>query len=313
MTLTELLGQKRLLILDGAMGTELHRQGVDTGLPLWSANALGQAPHVVRNIHYFYLHAGADILTTNTFRTNLRTLRRRGMEDRWEELNLKAVEFAFEARDRYRSDRPVLIAAGLAPVEDCYSPELVPSGQQLREEHGRQAELLAHAGADFFLIETMLDIREAVIAAQACADTSKQFAVSFVTDNSSKLLSGETLSDAVSAVEALSPAALLVNCVSARHIVHVFEMLKSAATVPVGAYANTGTPEPGEQASLNVESDPEHFLSETEKLVTAGAALVGGCCGTTPDYIRAIARRFSPAAVTEDDALLEKVKTAATQ
>jgi homocysteine S-methyltransferase len=106
MLLSEFLAKDKLLIIDGATGTELLRQEVDLAPPLWSANAILHAPHLLRNIHFHYLNAGADIITTNTFRSNWRAMRKAGMEDRWEEVNLRAVEFAFEARERYRPARP---------------------------------------------------------------------------------------------------------------------------------------------------------------------------------------------------------------
>ena len=290
MALTELLAHKPVVILDGAMGTELHRLGVDIGLPLWSANALLRAPHVVRNIHYHYLHAGADVLTTNSFRSNVRAMDKTGFSDRWEELNLRAVELAFEARERYRAARPVLIAGGLAPVEDCYSPELVPTQTELEEEHGKQAELLAMYGVDFLLAETMMSISESVAAAKACAATGKEFALSFVTTPEGDLLSGEALEDAVGAVEALSPVALLVNCVSAKHIAVVHRRLHADASCATGCYANTSMPGKGDITVTRHDVDADQFAEASQEWVRDGARLIGGCCGTGPEHILGLTR-----------------------
>ncbi len=286
--LTEILDSKQVVLLDGAMGTELERRGADLSLPLWSTSALIHAPHIVRNIHADYLRAGADILTTNTFRSNLRALRRAGIADQWDELNLKAVEFAFEARERHPDSRPVLIAAGIAPVEDCYSPELVPSDPELRDEHGRQAEFLATAGADILLAETMNTVREAEIAAGACAATGREFAVSFVCADGERLLSGETLAEAVSAVSAHGPAALLINCVSTAAMRDALETLISCSPVPVGCYPNVGTPQV-DGARAYAEVGPDEFVREALRWRSMGARMLGGCCGTTPDWISALA------------------------
>lgn len=294
MTLSALLEQKAVIILDGAMGTELHAQGVDIGLPLWSANALLRAPHVVRNIHFHMLHAGADVLTTNTFRSNPRALEKAGYGSRWEELTLRAVELAFEARERYHPARPVLVAGGLAPVEDCYRPDLVPSPAELQEEHGRQAEMLAMLGADLLLVETMLSVREAAAAAAACAETGKEFAVSFVCDAEGRLLSGESLEEASAAVTPHAPAALMVNCVSALHIRRAHAALRAATAIPTGVYANTGNPEPGEHVETHEDVDVDGFAEATAACVGDGARIVGGCCGSTPEHILALTRRFSP-------------------
>ena len=309
MTLSALLAQKPVVILDGAMGTELHAQGVDIGLPLWSANALLRAPHVVRNIHFHMLHAGADIITTNTFRSNERALARAGYGDRWEEWNLRAVELAFEARERYHPARPVLVAGGLAPVEDCYSPDLVPSAAELQEEHARQAAQLAMYGADVLLVETMMSVREADAAAAACAATGKEFAVSFVCDAEGRLLSGETLADAAGTVARHAPAALLVNCVSALHIRRAHAMLREATALPTGAYANTGNPEPGAHEETRRDVDVEGFTVAAEHCVADGARIVGGCCGSTPEHILSLTRTFSPSTLRfqeeEQEAWLE--------
>jgi S-methylmethionine-dependent homocysteine/selenocysteine methylase len=294
MSLTELLAQRSLLMLDGAMGTELGRLGVDLSAPLWSARALISMPHVVRNLHFHYLHAGADIITTNTFRSNVRALRKAGMETEWEELNLRAVQLAFEARDRFRPARPVLIAGGLAPVEDCYRPEDVPPDDALREEHRRQAALLAMTGVDMLLAETMMTIREAVIAAEACAATGKHFAVSFVTDGQGTLLSGESLQDAVAAVSAHAPAALLLNCVAAAQMKQAYAVLRACTSLPTGCYANTGQPGPEDADGLRHDADVAGYVAASRDWVTAGARIIGGCCGTTPEYIEGLTQEHVP-------------------
>lgn len=294
MLLSEFLAQRTLLMLDGATGTELLRAGIALPAPLWSADAILRAPHIVRNIHYHYLHAGADIITTNTFRSNIRALRKAGMEDRWEEINLRAVQLAFEARERYRPARPVLIAGALAPVEDCYRPEDVPPADELDDEHHRQARLLATFGVDMLLAETMMTVREAAAAAAACASAGKEFMVSFVTDASGRLLSGESLDTAVAAVLPFAPAALLINCVSARDMRTAFRALRAATTLPVGCYANTGVPDPIGEAAIRRDIDPAGFVEASRGWVEDGARIIGGCCGTTPEYIEALTQCHLP-------------------
>src|SRR5512143_3259600 len=172
------LASGRALLLDGATGTELQRRGVDTSLPLWSARALLEAPEVLRAIHADYIAAGADILTTNTFRTHRRTLTRAGLGERTHELTQFAVRLASEATQQ--ADRKVFVAGSLSPLEDCYSPQLVPPDGELWIEHAEMAHDLAQAGCDLLLIETMNTIREAVIAARCAAATGLPVCVSFV-------------------------------------------------------------------------------------------------------------------------------------
>lgn len=285
MTLQEFLIAKNVVVLDGAMGTELQRRGIVTALPLWSTHALLHAPHVVRIVHWEYLRAGADVLTTNTFRTNVRTLRRAGMEHRWEELNLKAVQLAFEARDRYPETRRIFIAASIAPVEECYAPHLVPPDEELEEEHTRQIRLLAMSGVDLLLIETMNTIREATIASRIAATTGKEWIVSFVCSNDGNILSGESLAEAVRAIEPLRPAMICVNCVSANHISGALRQLRSLTDIPLGAYANVGTPSADCGWELQHDASIDEYTDRALEWVAFGSRLVGGCCGTTPEYI----------------------------
>ena len=118
MSLHTQLQSGHILILDGATGTELDRRGVDTSLPLWSARALLTAPDIVQQIHRDYLDAGADLITTNTFRTHRRTLTRAGVGERTRELTQLAVELARRAIEE--SGRTAYIAGSMSPLEDCY-------------------------------------------------------------------------------------------------------------------------------------------------------------------------------------------------
>jgi homocysteine S-methyltransferase len=156
------LAAGRVLLLDGATGTELQRRGVDTGLPLWSARALVEAPDVLRAIHADYIAAGADIITTNTFRTHGRTLTRASLGERTRALTPLAVKIAREAAQQ--ADLKIFVAGSMSPLEDCYSPQLVPPDGELWIEHAEMARDLAQAGCDLLLVETMNTIREAVIA-----------------------------------------------------------------------------------------------------------------------------------------------------
>src|SRR5512143_2880212 len=237
------LASGRTLLLDVATGTELQRRGVDTSLPLWSARALLQAPEVLHAIHADYIAAGADIITTNTFRTQRRTLTRAGLGERTQELTQFAVRIAREAAQQ--ADRKVFVAGSISPLEDCYSPELVPPDSELWVEHAERARDLAQAGCDLLLVETMNTIREAVIAARCAATTGLPVAVSFVVglnglppDQVSALesdemlacltlLSGESITEAVHAVQPVQPAVILINCVPLAFIDRAFDELRA--------------------------------------------------------------------------------------
>src|SRR5436190_2918846 len=159
--LTARLTRGEIILLDGALGTELERRGVPTRLPLWSAQALVEAPDTVRQIHEGYVRAGAEILTANTFRTTPRALRKAGMEGEADRLTALAISLCREARQRAGLDREVWIAGSIAAPEDSYRPELAPPPGESEREHGDQAARLQRAGPDLLLIETMNPLAEA--------------------------------------------------------------------------------------------------------------------------------------------------------
>ena len=288
MTLVECLQDPRPLLLDGATGTELNRRGVDTGLPLWSAKALLDAPDVVRQIHRDYVAAGAEVVTANTFRTYRRTLTHAGLGERAAELTALAVQIAREA-----ADCKAWVVGSQPPLEDCYSPQLCPDDVALAEEYAEMAANLANAGVDAILAETHNTIREAVAATRAAMATGLPVLVSFVCGNDGRLLSGESLSDAVRAVVPFHPVAILVNCVPAEIVVPLLREIQQAAPgVPRGAYANVGRPDPV-QGWVNTDAqEPDRYAEFAEQWLAAGAKIIGGCCGTTPAHIRRIRRRL---------------------
>ena len=291
--LTRMLTQKEFLVLDGAMGTELQRRGVDTGLPLWSANALMVHPETVLQIHQEYITAGADIITTNTFRTTRRTFRRARLPDRSRQLAAQAVKLAQRARDAF-PEREILIAGSIAPLEDCYRPDLVPAEQNLLEEHTELARRLAEAGVDFILVETMNMIREAYTACQAAKTTGKEVVVSFICDQGGNLYGGEPLDLAVRTLSELQPTAFSLNCVSPRYLKRPLQTLRTATTLPCAVYANVGVPgnTNGEwEFTLDILED--EYARYAREWRHGGASVIGGCCGTTPEYIRRISQAMA--------------------
>lgn len=272
-----------LLVLDGATGTELNRRGVDTDLPLWSANALASDAglNVLRQIHLDYLNAGADILTTNTFRTNRRTLVGKGHSAR--ELTRLAVRTAQEAVAEF--GQPARVAGSLAPLEDSYCPDLVPSDDECRAEHSERIEHLVEAGVDLLLIETMNSIREAVIAAKLATATGRPTWVSFVCNREGRILSGESVADAAEMLLPLGVQALGVNCGPAHTLAKPLAELRAICgpDFPLIAYGNIGYADEA-QGWINTDAEsPESYLQYAQ---TWPAQIVGGCCGTTPEHIR---------------------------
>jgi S-methylmethionine-dependent homocysteine/selenocysteine methylase len=285
------LAQHTLLVLDGAMGTELQRQGIDVGLPLWSARALLTDPDSVLWIHQQYILAGADIVTTNTFRTTPRTFARAGLPDRSALLTRQAVDLALQARSDGAA-HSVLIAGSMAPLEDCYRPDLVPDNAVLAAEHAEQARRLAHAGVDFLLIETMGTIREAETACRGAGLTGKEFIVSFLCGPDGRLYGGESIADAVGTIAPLGPVAFSLNCISPRVIQPALHALMHATPLPVAVYANVGKSGYEQGGELVVDVDLEEYVSFAEDWKRQGVRIIGGCCGTSAVYIEALGTRL---------------------
>ena len=285
------------ILLDGALGTELERRGSPTTLPLWSTHALLRDPELVLRVHADYVAAGAEVLTADTFRTQRRVLARAGIGEQARELTLLAVSLARRASEGQPSRSPgarrrVSVVGSAPTLEDCYRPDLVPDAQALAREHAEHAANLALAGVDAILIETMNTIREAVAAARAARAASLPFLVSFACWEGDALLGGEALAEALAAVAAEGPLALLVNCLPASNVSACLPALR-AAGLPFGVYANLGAPGVTSGAGRTEHYDPDAFAERAELWIRAGARIVGGCCGTTPEHIRAIAARLA--------------------
>lgn len=279
-------GRAPAALLDGALGTELEARGFPTPLPLWSARALLERPSLVASIHADYARAGAELLTADTFRTQRRTLLRGGVGERAAELTRLAVSLCLEAAAA--APRPAWALGSAAPLEDCYRPDLVPEGDALAREHGEHAELLAAAGADGILVETMNCVREAAAAARAAAATGLPVLVSFVCGAGARLLSGERLEAALSAVAEVAPLAVAVNCLPPAEAEACLPIL-AASGLPFGVYPNLGAPDPERGFAPSHDCSPAELAARARGWLAAGASFVGGCCGTRPAHVRALA------------------------
>ncbi len=263
------------LVLDGATGTELERLGIPSALPLWSARGVIEAPETVLAIHRSYLAAGAQALTANTFRTQRRTLDQVGQGHRARELTARAVALAREAALESGS----FVLGSAPPLEDCFRPERVPADPILAREQGEHVRHLVEAGADAILVETINTIREAVAAVRAARECGAPVLASFVARRDARLLSGEPLDEAIDAVARLGPLAVGVNCLPPDSVPACLSVLQRA-DLPFLVYANLiGS---GEQRS------PREYARLARGWIEAGARIVGGCCGTRPEHIRAL-------------------------
>lgn len=275
-------------ILDGAIGDELFVRGFDTSLPLWSTRPLLQHPEAVRKLHQDYIEAGAHVLTANTFRTHFRTLYHAQLSHRMLELNKLAVSLAQEALGAKQG----WIAGSIAPLEDCYRPDLVPRDYELEVEHLLQSQQLLEAGADILLIETMNCIREACIAVRAAKQTGLPVWVSWIVTEKMTLPSGEKLHDAYNAIIALEPDVILANCFPLPILSELLPILRSFS-FPFGVYPNLGKQEfHGEWSRNRFVYETQAYTDAMLTSLEAGAVVVGGCCGSGPQHIHALTQHL---------------------
>lgn len=279
-------------LLDGALGSELERRGIATPIPLWSAAALETRPDAVAEIHADYVRAGCRVLTTNTFRTRPRDAAKAGRAPadarRW---TRRAVDLAREAARA--APRPVAVAGALAPLEDCYRPDRVPDARAVEAEHGEQARLLADCGVDLILAETMNTVREARAAlAGARRAASLPVWVSMIPGPELTLLDGTPLGTALREVASDAPDAILLNCLPADYAGRCLPFLAELG-IPWGVYANASAV-PGAVFAVTDRIDVADYARNAATWVSAGACIAGGCCGTTPAHLAAVAPLFFP-------------------
>ncbi|KPK83107.1 MAG: hypothetical protein AMS25_01060 [Gemmatimonas sp. SM23_52] len=296
-----LLDSGAAVLLDGSMGSELVRRGVR-----WRWHGLRTDPEKVQALHEEYLAAGADVIRTNTFQLNprvylnvfrnpdhMRHIGAPGVEARAVELTRKAVEVVRAARDASRRD--AAIAGVLSPLEHCFRPDLAPKAAQARAEHAEIASLLAEGGVDLLILESMNTIGEAQAAAQAALDTGLPVWASFVPGPEGEILSGDSLVVGAKAMDELGVHVILVNCAPPEDITLALSKLRAATERPIGAFAHIGCFDPPSwkfefhpQFAGTEAWPPDRYADIARSWLEAGTRVIGGCCGTGPDHIRAL-------------------------
>ncbi len=268
-------------ILDGAIGTELVSRGLPLESPGWSAHAIEGAPDLLAEVHAAYASAGALYHTANTFRTQPRAL-----GDRWRVALHAAVRIA-----RDSVDPSMTLLGSMAPLEDCYRPDLSP-GKAARSEHRAAAFELASAGCDILLCETFAHGEEALVAVEEAKGTGLPVWLSLTAGPYGDLLSPPKLAEIGRDALSLGTDRLLVNCIAATRT-EAYVTAISSLDVPIGVYANAGGEEEGIGWGATGAAAADAYAGLAQRWIDAGASLVGGCCGTSPLHIEALVERFA--------------------
>jgi S-methylmethionine-dependent homocysteine/selenocysteine methylase len=291
--LQERIDQGDAIILDGGTGTELQRRGVPMHGVAWSAAALLTHPDTVREIHEDYIRAGADVIITNTFSAARHTLEEAGMGDSVAEANTRAVSLAKEARDVAAADRTVYVAGSVSTFFPGLQPELLPSAEQARASYREQAQLLAEAGVDLIILEMMRDVEQSAYAIEAAESTGLPTWVCFNckmgSDGQVRLFDSEDETFAESLKSLLAPGAAVASVMhtDVDDATPALQVLRQRWDGPLGAYAHSGGFFMPDWQFDDVIS-PADYLSRAQESVQMGVQVVGGCCGTGPEHIRAL-------------------------
>ncbi len=279
--------KNRFLLLDGATGTNLQKAGMPTGVcpEQW----ILEHKEVILELQKNYVEAGTDILYAPTFSGNRIKLEEYGLADRLEEINQNLVMLTKEAAGNNALVAGDITMTGkqLYPIGELYFEELV-------EIYKEQIRCMVKAGVDLLVAETIMSLQEAraaVLAAKEVCDLPIMVTMTFQEDG--RTLYGTDPKTALIVLQSLGADAVGVNCSAGPDaMISIIEEMKKYAVVPLIAKPNAGLPKIDENGKNYFDMDADTFADFMEKLAQAGAAILGGCCGTTPEYIKKIKEKI---------------------
>jgi homocysteine S-methyltransferase len=277
--------EQRVLLADGAMGTLLQSRGIAQHACL-EALVLEQ-PDIVRRVHEDYIAAGADIIETNTFGANRFRLARHGLEAKVRDINFKAARLARDAREIH--GHAVFVAGAIGPTGRMLATADDVRPGDVRAAIREQAEALLEGGVDLLILETFPDItelREAILAIKSCCDLPVIAQVTFQRDG--RTYAGEPPDEVANIASALGADVAGVNCsLGPQSVLEVIDQMAANTSIRLSAMPNAGLPK-FMNGRLVYPATPDYYADYAKKLVLAGANIVGGCCGTTPEHTSAM-------------------------
>jgi 5-methyltetrahydrofolate--homocysteine methyltransferase len=309
---------KRILIIDGAMGTMIQRHKLDEAgyrgerFKDWHRDVKGNndllvltQPRIIQDIHELYLAAGADIIETNTFNAQVISMADYGMEELSHEINVAAAKLARAAADKYTKltpDKPRFVAGAVGPTNRTasISPDVNNPGyrnvsfDELVKAYKSQVRGLIEGGSDIILIETIFDTLNAKAAGFATLETFDEMNIELpimvsgtITDRSGRTLSGQTAEAFWYSMRHLRPFSIGLNCALGAELMRPYLAdLSHIADARISAYPNAGLP----NAFGEYDESPHDMACQIEPWAKDGILnIVGGCCGSTPDHIAHIA------------------------
>ena len=287
MNLEQVLSSQSPVLLDGAMGTQLAEAGLEMG----GQNCLAH-PEQVRAVHQRYAEAGCDLLLTNTL-----TMNRIYIESHGVGVGVRDVNAAGVALARSAAGAGQHVLGDISSTGQLLEPYGDHTEAQLTDAFTEQAEYLAEAGVDGFVVETMLDLREALCAVHACRSVAAMPVLASLafqtTEREGRTVMGNTARDCAVALADAGAAAVGANCgdLDPSETALIVALKRDAVRVPILAQPNAGRPSLVDGETV-FSMGPEPFAAGAAECVEAGATLIGGCCGTSPEHLRQAAGRL---------------------
>jgi methionine synthase I (cobalamin-dependent)/5,10-methylenetetrahydrofolate reductase len=293
-SIERLLDPERIMVFDGAMGTMLYAKGVYINQCYDELNL--RAPDMISDVHRAYVKAGAEIIETNSFGANRLKLTPHGLDAQTREINVVAAKLARAVADE--APRPVLVAGSVGPIGARIEPFGPTSRDEARELFREQLKALHEGGVDVFLLETfgdLVEIEQAILAARDASPKTPIIAqMTIGADGLSPF--GASPEDIARSLDAWGADVIGLNCsVGPQIILEAIEKMAPLTRKKLSAQPNAGMPREISGRSMYMAS-PEYMATYARHLVQAGARIVGGCCGTTPEHIHMMAEGVRPLA-----------------
>jgi len=272
-------------ILDGAMGTELVRAGVDLRLPIWSADCNINNRELVFKIHSEYINAGADIITTNTFRTTSYTYHKAGFSKK--NAFIKARDSFFYAVDiAFKASNGKKVAGSITTIDDCYLPNQFPGKRMSEKVYQELMIWFKKTDINFILFETMGNMDEILIALKQAKIFHFKIWLSIIVRNSKYLLDGTNLVDFFNKIKEYDISCLLINCNGMENTLAFIKNINRYWDGIWGCYPNLGKKELMNDYFKII--DEKLFCENIKKLLFKNPNIIGACCGSTPHHIKLI-------------------------
>lgn len=304
----ELKQQKDLIILDGAMATELEGKGLNLNDELWSAKVLAEQPQAIKEVHYDYYKNGADAGSTASYQASIAGFIKKGYSEKEaKDLMAYSMELLLTARKEWwekegRESKRVfpMAVASIGPYGAYladgseYSGNYKVSEKELQDFHRTRMEVLKEAGAELFALETFPCLYEAVVCAEMMEKMEADYYISFSCRNSNQINDGTSIAECVKALEGLKYLkAIGVNCTPPQFVNGIIKNYKENTTLPIVAYPNSGETYDAGKKIWHSSNKQKTYGEWTKEWYEAGATLIGGCCRTTPNDINQIYTWYS--------------------